>query len=64
MALSGFPAMVTQASFFLSARLTAPYAVLKVPNGYSATSAMLALGELGAVCTVRLDHSASKTAII
>ena len=64
LALSGCTAMVTQASFFPSARLTAPDAMLQVPDGYTATGAMLALGELGAVRAVRLDNPASDAAII
>jgi len=62
--LTGCTGMVTQASFYPSASLAAPDAVLNVPDGYVATNAMLALGELGAVRTVRLDNPASTTAII
>ena len=62
--VAGCTATVTQASFFPNARLVPPDAVLKVPEGYTATDAMLALGELGAVRTVRLDNPASKSAII
>jgi len=64
LALSGCTAVISQASFYPSASLAAPDAVLKVPDGYTATDAMLPLGELGAVRTVRLDNPASETAII
>ncbi len=64
LALSGCTAVISQASFYPSASLAPPDAVLKVPDGYTATDAMLALGELGAVRTVRLDNPASETAII
>ena len=62
--VTGCTAMVSQASFYPSASLAAPDAVLKVPEGYTATDTMLALGELGAVRTVRLDNPASESAII
>jgi pimeloyl-ACP methyl ester carboxylesterase len=64
LALSGCTAVISQASFYPSASLAAPDAVLKVPDGYTATDAILPLGELGAVRTVRLDNPASETAII
>lgn len=64
LALSGCTAVISQASFYPSASLAAPNATLKVPDGYTATDAMLPLGELGAVRTVRLDNPASETAII
>lgn len=64
LALSGCTAVISQASFYPSASLAPPDAVLKAPDGYTATDAMLALGELGAVRTVRLDNPASETAII
>lgn len=64
LSLGGCTAVISQASFYPSASLAAPDAVLKVPDGYTATDAMLALGELGAVRTVRLDNPASETAII
>jgi pimeloyl-ACP methyl ester carboxylesterase len=62
--VTGCTAMVSQASFYPRASLAAPDAVLKVPDGYTAMGAMLPLGELGAVRTVRLDNPASETAII
>ncbi len=64
LSLGGCTAVISQASFYPSASVAAPNAVLKVPHGYTATGAMLALGELGAVRTVRLDNPASETAII
>jgi pimeloyl-ACP methyl ester carboxylesterase len=64
LALSGCTAVISQASFYPSASLAAPDAVLKVPDGYTATGAMLPLGDLGAMRTVRLDNPASETAII
>jgi pimeloyl-ACP methyl ester carboxylesterase len=64
LALPGCTAMVSQASFFPSARLAAPDAVLQIPQAYIATNAMLPLGDLGAVRAVRLDNPASNTAII
>lgn len=64
LALSSCTAVISQASFYPSASLAPPDAVLNVPDGYTATDAMLALGELGAVRTVRLDNPASETAII
>ena len=51
--VTGCTTMVTQASIYPSSSLAAPDAVQKVPEGYTATDAMLALGELGAVRTVR-----------
>ena len=62
--LGGCTAVVSQASFYPSASLAAPDAVLRVPDGYTATDTMLPLGELGAVRTVRLDNPANETAII
>ncbi len=56
--------MISQASFYPSASLAAPGAVLKVPEGHTATDTLLPLGDLGSVRTVRLDNRASKTAII
>jgi pimeloyl-ACP methyl ester carboxylesterase len=64
LSVSGCTAMVTQASFYPSASLAAPDAVLKVPGGYTATNELLPLGDLGAVRAVRLDNPASETAII
>lgn len=64
LSLGGCTAVISQASFFPSASLAAPDAVLAVPDGYTATNAMLALGDLGAVRAVRLDNPASETAII
>lgn len=62
--VNGCSATISQASFFPSARLAAPDAVLQVPDGYTATNALLPLGDLGAVRAVRLDNPASETAII
>jgi pimeloyl-ACP methyl ester carboxylesterase len=64
LSLGGCTAVISQASFYPSASLAAPDAVLKVPDGYTATDAMVPLGELGAVRAVRLDNPASETAII
>jgi pimeloyl-ACP methyl ester carboxylesterase len=64
LALSGCTAIISQASFFPSASLAAPDAVLQVPAGYTATDTKLTLGELGAVRAVRLDNPSSETAII
>jgi pimeloyl-ACP methyl ester carboxylesterase len=64
LSLGGCTAVVSQASFFPSASLVAPQAVLTVPDGYSATNTMLSLGDLGTVRAVRLDNPASETAII
>lgn len=64
LSLGGCTAVVSQASFFPSASLAPPKAVLTVPDGYSATNTMLSLGDLGAVRAVRLDNPASETAII
>ncbi len=64
LSLGGCTAVISQASFYPSASLAAPEAVLKLPEGYTATDTMLPLGELGAVRTVRLDNPASNTAII
>lgn len=64
MCLGGCTAVISQASFYPSASLTAPDAVLKVPDGYSATDTLLPVGDLGAVRTVRLDNPASDTTII
>jgi pimeloyl-ACP methyl ester carboxylesterase len=62
--LGGCTAVISQASFFPSASLVPPQAVLAVPDGYAATNMMLSLGDLGAVRAVRLDNPASETAII
>jgi pimeloyl-ACP methyl ester carboxylesterase len=62
--LTGCTATISQASFFPSERLTAPDAVLQVPDGYVATDTRLALGDLGVVRAVRLDHPGSDVAII
>lgn len=64
LSLGGCTAVISQASFFPSESLAAPAAVLQVPDGYTATDAMLALGDLGAVRAVRLDNPASESAII
>ena len=64
LSLGGCTAVISQASFFPSESLAAPAAVLQVPDGYTATGAMLTLGDLGAVRAVRLDNPASETAII
>lgn len=64
LSLGGCTAVISQASFYPSASLAAPDAVLAVPDGYTATDTMLPLGDLGAVRTVRLDNPASETAII
>lgn len=64
LSLGGCSATISQASFFPSNQLAAPDSVLKVPDGYTATNAMLALGELGSVRAVMLDNPASETAII
>jgi pimeloyl-ACP methyl ester carboxylesterase len=64
LSLGGCTAVISQASFYPSASLAPPDAVLKVPDGYAATDTLLPLGDLGAVRTVRLDHPASETAII
>lgn len=64
LSLGGCTAVVSQASFFPSASLAPPQAVLTVPGGYSATNTMLSLGDLGAVRAVRLDNPSSETAII
>lgn len=62
--LGGCTAVISQASFFPNASRAAPDAVLQVPDGYTATNAMLSLGNLGAVRAVRLDNPASETAVI
>ncbi|WP_073973371.1 MULTISPECIES: alpha/beta hydrolase [Sphingomonadales] len=64
LSLGGCTAVISQASFYPSASLAAPNAVLAVPDGYTATDTLLPLGDLGAVRTVRLDNPASETAII
>lgn len=64
MGLGGCTAVVSQASFFPSASLPAPQAVLTVPDGYAATNTMLDLGDLGAVRAVRLDNPASEAVVI
>jgi pimeloyl-ACP methyl ester carboxylesterase len=64
LSLGGRTAVISQASFYPSASLAPPDAVLKVPDGYTATDALLPLGDLGAVRAVRLDNRASETAII
>lgn len=64
LSLGGCTAVISQASFYPSASRAAPNAVLKVPDGYTATDTLLPLGDLGAVRTVRLDNPASETAII
>jgi pimeloyl-ACP methyl ester carboxylesterase len=63
-ALSGCTTTITQATFFPDGQLVAPAAVLQVPQGYSATSQLIDLEQLGKVRVVKLDNPKSQATLI
>ncbi|GIU68001.1 hypothetical protein PsB1_2155 [Candidatus Phycosocius spiralis] len=55
---------ITQATFFPDRLLVPPAVVLQVPQGYSATSQLMDLDQLGKVRVVKLDNPKSQATLI